>query len=182
MMLHNERLMRTLLILGILSALVFLGSFLWEIGRNLGDLLLLLAMAWFVAYVLTPIAEWLNRGPIPQFVIDFARQRRWTRLASGMDAFHIPYGLSAVMLYTVVLLTLVLAMILLVPGIIKQLGQLANQIPKVVQNIPEEWQGIQDALVRQCHPFRPARRQRCCQHPARAHPQPLHHARPQTFV
>jgi predicted PurR-regulated permease PerM len=148
MMLHNERLVRTLLILGIVSALVFLGSFLWEIGRNLADLLLLLAMAWFVAYVLTPVAEWLNSGPIPGFVVNWARRRQWDWLANRMDDFYIPYGLAAVLLYIFVLLILVLAIVLLVPGIIKQLGQLANQVPKVIQNIPEEWQGIQDALVR----------------------------------
>jgi predicted PurR-regulated permease PerM len=145
---HNERLIRTLLILGIFCALVYLGQFLWSIGGGLSDLILLLAMAWLVAYVLTPIAQWLNEGPIPQPVLKWVRHRWGDRPADGLDAIRIPYALSAVTLYLLVLLALVLATVLAVPGIIKQLGQLAVQVPGYIEQIPDYWNGIQDEIVR----------------------------------
>jgi predicted PurR-regulated permease PerM len=145
---HNERLIRTLLILGIFCALVYLGQFLWSIGGGLSDLILLLAMAWLVAYVLTPIAKWLNEGPIPKPVLKWVRHRWGDRPADGLDAIRIPYALSAVMLYLLVLLALVLTTVLAVPGIIKQLGQLAVQVPGYIEQIPDYWNGIQDEIVR----------------------------------
>jgi len=145
---HNERLIRTLVILGIFCALVYLGQFLWSIGAGLSDLILLLAMAWLVAYVLTPIAQWLNEGPIPQPILGWVRNRWGDRLADGLDAIRIPYSLAAVALYLLVLLALVLATVLAVPGIIKQLGQLAVQVPGYIEQIPDYWEGIQDELVR----------------------------------
>jgi predicted PurR-regulated permease PerM len=145
---HNERLIRSVAILGILVALVYLSRFLWDIGKSLSDLLLLLALAWLVAYVLTPIAEWLNRGPFPQPLIRWVRRRWGDWLADRLDQVYIPYALAALLLYLLVLFTLVLTIVLLVPGIIKQLGQLANQVPRFIEQIPAEWEGIQASLVR----------------------------------
>jgi predicted PurR-regulated permease PerM len=146
-MLTNDRLIRTLVILGIFCALIYVGRFLWEVGRNLSDLILLLALAWLVAYVLTPIAEWLNHGPIPQLAIDLVRQR-WGDVPAGrLQSFRVPYWLAALILYLLVLFSLVLIVVLAVPGIIKQLGQLANQVPAVIEQIPDWWMGVQDAIV-----------------------------------
>lgn len=145
---HNERLMRTLIILGIFCTLIYLGQFLWEIGQSLSDLILLLAMAWLVAYVLTPIAQWLNHGPIPQPVLGWVRHRWGDQPANRLGAVRVPYALAAVSLYLLVLLVLVLVTVLAVPGIIKQLGQLAKQVPDYIEQVPEWWEGVQDMIVR----------------------------------
>jgi len=128
-MLGNERLVRTLVVLGIACALVYLGRLLWEIGSTLSDLILLLALAWLVAYILDPIAYWLNKARIPDSVIERARHRLGDRGATLLSKFRIPYSLAALSIYLTVLCMLVLVTILAVPGIIKQLGQLANQVP-----------------------------------------------------
>ncbi len=145
---HNERLIRTLLTLGIFCALVYLGRFFWEIGQGLSDLILLLAMAWLVAYVLRPIAQWLNRGLIPPIALAWIRRRWGDRLADRLGAARIPYGLAAVLLYLLVLLSLVLTVVLFAPGVIKQLRQLANQVPGYIEQVPDWWEGVQEELVR----------------------------------
>ena len=145
---HDERVIRTLVILGIFCALIYLGQFLWEIGQSLADLILLLAMAWIVAYVLTPVARWLECARVPTPVLERVRHRWGDRVAERVSTFRIPYGLAAVSLYLLVLLTLVLATVLAVPGIIKQLGQLANQVPDYIEQVPGWWEGIQDTIVR----------------------------------
>lgn len=146
-MLQNKRLVRTLLILGILSALVYLGRFLWEIGQSISDLLLLLALAWLVAYILRPIANWLNRLSIPAPALQWVSQRWGVRWAERLERLHIPYGLAAVLLYLLLLVSLVLAVILIAPGIIKQLGQLAVQVPRYIEQIPGWWAGVQAKIV-----------------------------------
>lgn len=144
---HNERLIRALLILGLFCALVYLGKFLWEIGQGLSNLILLLAMAWLVAYVLSPIAQWLNRGPIPTPVLGWIRHRWGDRTADRLAMIRIPYALSAVLLYLLLLTSLVLTTVLAAPGIVKQLVQLGNQLPDYIQQIPGWWEGVQEGLV-----------------------------------
>lgn len=144
---HNERLIRTLVILGICCALVYLGKFLFEVAQSLADLILLLGIAWLIAYILGPIAQWLNQGSIPQTVIGWVRQRWGERPAGRLEAFRIPYGLAAALLYVLVLLSLVLATVLITPRIIKQLGQLANRLPDYTQQAPAWWESIQDEIV-----------------------------------
>jgi predicted PurR-regulated permease PerM len=146
-MLGNERLVRTLVILGIICALVYLGRLLWEIGSTLSDLILLLALAWLVAYVLHPIASWLNQAKIPDSVVERSRHRLGDRGATLLANFRVPYSLAAVSIYLTVLCILMLVTILAVPGLIKQLGQLANQVPNYIQHLPDWWDGIQGRIV-----------------------------------
>jgi predicted PurR-regulated permease PerM len=104
-------------------------------------------MAWLVAYVLGPIAQWLNQGPVPVSVQKWV-QRRWgDQPAKHLATIRLPYGLAAISLYLLVLLTLILTTILAVPGIIKQLGQLANQAPEYIAQLPDWWDGIQTQIV-----------------------------------
>jgi predicted PurR-regulated permease PerM len=147
-MLRDERLVRTLVILGICCASVYLGRFLWDIGHSLANLILLLALAWLVAYVLGPIAQWLNRLRTPERTIEWAASRWGERPAERLQAVHIPYGLAVLLIYLLVLVTLIAIVVLAVPGIIKQLGQLANQVPDYIDQVPDWWVGVQDTIVR----------------------------------
>jgi predicted PurR-regulated permease PerM len=147
-MFSDERITRTLIILGIFCAIVYLSKFIWEIGHSLSDLILLLSMAWLVAYVLSPIAEWLDRGPVPFLVQTWVRRRWGDRPANLLGRFRVPYGLAAVLLYLLLLFSLVLVVVLAAPGIIKQLVQLGNQLPDYIEQLPEWWEGIQSHIVR----------------------------------
>ncbi len=146
-MLRNERLFRTLLILGICCALVYLGRFLWDVGRSLANLLLLLALAWLVAFVLRPIAQWLHHLKVPTPVVSWVRDRWGDHPADQLQEVHIPYGLAVLSLYLLLLFFLVLATVLAVPGVIKQLGQLTYQVPSYIEQIPGWWEGIQNTIV-----------------------------------
>lgn len=144
---RNERMMHTLVLLGIFCALAYLSKFLWEIGQGLWDLILLLAMAWLVAYVLGPIAHGMSRARVPQPILEAVRQRWGNRYVDPLSTLHVPYGLAAVSLYLLLLLSLVLITVLAVPGIVKQLVQLANQVPDYIEEVPQWWEGVQGKIV-----------------------------------
>lgn len=146
-MFSNERLTRVLLILGILCALTYLASVFWSIVQVFFNLLLLLGLAWLVAFILRPIAEWLDRGPVPALAIGFVRRRWGGRPARVLAAVRIPYGLAAVLLYLMMLFGIGLIIVLIVPGIVKQLLELAQQAPEYIQNIPDWWDGVQAKIV-----------------------------------
>jgi predicted PurR-regulated permease PerM len=148
-MLHHERMMHALVLLGILCAVVYLSKFLWEIGQGLSDLILLLALAWLVAYVLGPVAQWLNRARIPPPALAVVRRRWGERWSERLGALYIPYSLAALSLYLLLLFSLALVIVLAVPGIVKQLVELANQAPDYIENLPGWWEGVQDKIVDQ---------------------------------
>lgn len=143
----NERLIRTLVILLILSALVFLGKFLWDVGRSLADLILLMALAWLLAFILGPIAGWLHRIRTPAPAVRWLRDQWGDRPADRLQAVRIPYGLAALSIYLLLLFILILVIVLAVPGIIKQFEQLANQVPAYIDQIPDWWDGVQRNIV-----------------------------------
>jgi predicted PurR-regulated permease PerM len=143
----NERLIRALVILLILCALVFLGKFLWDVGRSLADLILLLALAWLLAFILKPVAGWVHRLNSPVPFVHWVRGHWGDRPATWLDTARIPYGFAALSIYLLLLFVLILIIVLAVPGIINQLGQLANQVPDVIQQIPQRWDGIQSSIV-----------------------------------
>ena len=147
-MVRDERLVRTLVILGICCAVVYLGRFLWEIGQSLANLILLLALAWLVAYVLGPVVQWLYRLRIPKHTIEWVGNRWGDRPAKRLQVVNIPYGLAVLLIYFLLLVILIAAIVLAVPGIIKQLGQLANQVPDYIEQVPDWWVGIQATIVR----------------------------------
>jgi predicted PurR-regulated permease PerM len=100
-----------------------------------------------VAYVLHPIAYWLNQAKIPDSVIERARRRLGDRGAALLAKFRIPYSLAAVSIYLTVLCIIIAVTILAVPGIIKQLGQLANQVPTYIEHLTNWWDGVQQRIV-----------------------------------
>ncbi len=146
-MFSNDRLQRVLLILGILCALTYLASVFWSIVQVFFNLLLLLGLAWLVAFILRPIAEWLDRGPVPALAVGLVRRRWGDRPARLLAAVRIPYGLAAVLLYMMTLFGIGLIIVLIVPGIVKQLLELAQQAPEYIQQIPDWWDGVQVKIV-----------------------------------
>ncbi|RMF36229.1 MAG: AI-2E family transporter [Chloroflexi bacterium] len=144
---QREHATRTLILLGILSALIFIGEKLWTIISNISDLVLIFAMAWLLAFTLGPIARWMDRGLVPASVIRLVRQRWGERRAELLASLRIPYGIAAVLLYLLLLFTLSLLAVILVPAIIAQLIELANLAPDYARRIPDWWLGIEDELV-----------------------------------
>lgn len=146
-MFHTERLTRILITLGIFCALVYLGKFVAEVASMFSHLILLLALAWMLAFVLKPIALWLDRGPVPDAWVGWSRQRWGERPADLLSAVRVPYGLAAVLLYLMMLFGLGALLVLVVPRLVDQLLRLSDQLPDYVEGFPAWWEGVQDEAV-----------------------------------
>lgn len=144
---QDKRLTRTFLTLGILCTLIYLWGAIAHVISMFSHLLLLLSAAWLIAFVLKPVAHWMDRGMIPQALIAGTRRRRGDRPADLLGAIRIPYSVAAVLLYLFMLLGLVTIILLVVPGLINQLLQLAENLPEYVERFPDWWAGVQDEAV-----------------------------------
>lgn len=143
----DKRLTRTFLTLGILCTSIYLWGAIAHVISIFSHLLLLLSAAWLIAFVLKPVAHWMDQGMIPQALVAGTRRRRGDRLADLLGAIRIPYSVAAVLLYLLMLLGLVTTILLVVPGLINQLLQLAENLPQYVELFPDWWAGVQDEAV-----------------------------------
>jgi predicted PurR-regulated permease PerM len=143
----NQRLIRITLFLASLCALVYLGDFGAKVFSEFYHLISLLALAWLIAFVLKPAAQWLDRGPIPQSVIGQVSRRWGERPANVLRAVRIPYNLAAMLLYLLMLFGLVAITLLVVPRLINQLVLLSQQLPDYIEQFPGWWEEMQDKIV-----------------------------------
>lgn len=103
---NTEALWRILLIILIILSSIFLLNMVWQGFLFYSDIIILFVVAWLIAFVLSPISRWLQK-------------RRLSRVA----AVGIVYLALTVVLFT--------AIILIVPLISSEIGQVANRFSKL---------------------------------------------------
>jgi predicted PurR-regulated permease PerM len=143
----DDRRERTFYTLGIFCALIYIGNYVAHVASRFSYPLLLLASAWMVAFVLTPVARWLDQGVFPDSLTDWVRRRWGDQPADLLSAFRIPYGLAVILMYFSMLFGLALLILLVSPPLITQLTRLSQQLPEYVEQLPDWWAGVQDKIV-----------------------------------
>jgi predicted PurR-regulated permease PerM len=128
----------TLIFLLTVIAALYLLEKLWQFGQSLGSLVLLFAMAWLIAFIFHPVVEWLHTRPVPGGVVEWARQRRGDVTARRLEVARLPYGLSATLIYIVLLGMLVVAAVAIIPAIVKQSIQLGAN-PAWLNTLQDAW-------------------------------------------
>ena len=109
----------------ILAATLGVVAVLWTLYRVAG-VLLLLVLAVFFAYLVTPLVE---------------RLRRAITVRGRKLVLPLPAAIAAV--YVVVFGSITVAGVLLVPALDRQLGQLAREVPNYVTRVETLWQSWQ---------------------------------------
>lgn len=105
--------LRLLVALLVAIATFYLVSLIWQLSMQFADIILLFFLAWFLAFLLNPIARFLTR------------YRRIPRVVAGG------------VIYLGLLLILVAAGIWVLPTIAAQLLQLGSALPSYVERIPD---------------------------------------------
>ena len=145
---EQNRLVHTTLILVTLAALVFLVERLWVLVSRFGDIIVMLALAWLLAFILRPTVDWLTNLRVPPRLVNFIR-RHWNECAADvLSRFHLPYRIAAATVYIGLLVIIVLIGIYLVPVTAAQLMQLGRNLPDYFRQVPGLLAGAQAELAR----------------------------------
>lgn len=145
---EQNRLVHTTLILVTLAALVFLVERLWVLVSRFGDIIVMLALAWLLAFILRPTVDWLTNLRVPPRLVNFIRRHWNERAADVLSRFHLSYRIAAATVYIGLLVIIVLIGIYLVPVTAAQLMQLGRNLPDYFRQVPGLLAGAQAELAR----------------------------------
>lgn len=117
----HRRLYNILLVLLTVIAAIYLLRLLWAIASPFTDLLLVLALAWLITFILRPAVVWLAEGPPAQWLIRRVWKRWGERRAVALGRALVPVAVTLV--YLALLGTLVVGIVAFVPVVVSQARQ-----------------------------------------------------------
>jgi len=116
---RNPWLRAVLVLLAIIGTLWLIG-WAWDLAGHFADIFLLFFLAWLLAFVLHPIADWLTKVRVPWF--------------GGPRP--LAYRMAVLLVYLGLIVILILLGLLLIPVIVAQAVQLGASLPTYVAQLP----------------------------------------------
>jgi predicted PurR-regulated permease PerM len=126
---------RTLFVLLTIAVSIYLLEKIGSAAAALGNVLLLLALAWLVAFTLRPAVERLSHAAAPGDLVAWVRRRYGDRPADRLAGFRLSYGLAVMLIYLLLLAVLVFGVLALVPIVTEQVGELSRSIQQATGNL-----------------------------------------------
>jgi predicted PurR-regulated permease PerM len=146
--LEHDRWTRAAIILVAISAAIFLFEKVWQLSDFFGDVILIFALAWLIAFVLEPLVDGLSGRFAPRIFTRWIRQRAGDRVANALESFCLPNGLAVSLVYLGLVVILVVIGIFLVPMVVTQLSQLGAKLPEYIAQAPDWLEALQEKLAR----------------------------------
>jgi predicted PurR-regulated permease PerM len=145
---ERDRWTQALIVLLAICAGIFLFEKAWQLSSFFGDIILIFALAWLIAFVLDPLVDGLGGRPAPRILTRWVRQRAGDQVASALESFCLPNGLAVSLVYVGLVVMLVIIGIFLVPMIVTQLSQLGANLPEYIAQAPNWLEALQEKLAR----------------------------------
>jgi predicted PurR-regulated permease PerM len=133
---------RSLVILLTIAVSIYLLEKLGNVAAALGNVIVLLSLAWLFAFTLQPVVHWLHHGIVPHPVVAWARHQSGDRLADRLAGLHLPYKLAVLVVLLLLLAVLLFAVLTLVPVVIDQIGQLSHSVEQLATSLPASFQRV----------------------------------------
>ncbi len=130
----SELLPRSLIIVLTLAVAIYLIEKLTVFIRSFSSLILMVALAWLLAFTLQPLVTWLQRRPLTLRPLQRLLGKRIP--LRGQETFHLPFGLAVAIVYGLLVAGLALTVLALVPVLVHQLDQLAQTMQIQAGNLP----------------------------------------------
>ena len=113
---------RALIILAVLAVGLYVAGELWTLIVHFGDIIILFFLAWLLAFVLLPIVRFLG--------------------------YRLPVGQAgaAAIVYIFLLVVFATTLVLVIPLLVAQVSQLANELPTLASSAPRVVRDIQGTL------------------------------------
>ena len=145
---ERDRWTQVLIVLLAICAAVFLFEKAWQLSSFFGDIILIFALAWLIAFVLAPLVDGLGGRPAPRILTRWVRQRAGDQVANALESFCLPRGLAVSLVYVGLVVMLVVIGIFLVPMMVTQLSQLGANLPEYIAQAPNWLEALQEKLAR----------------------------------
>ena len=145
---EHDRWTRAAIILVAISAAIFLFEKAWQLSDFFGDVILIFALAWLIAFVLDPLVDGLSGRLAPRIFTRWVRQRAGDQAANALESFWLPNGLAVSLVYLGLVVIIVVIGIFLVPVIVTQLAQLGAKLPEYIAQAPDWLETLQEKLAR----------------------------------
>jgi predicted PurR-regulated permease PerM len=120
--LERDPLVRGLLLLLAAISFIWLAGWIWQVTSRFSDVLLLFFLAWLLAFVLSPVARWLERLGLPRIA-------------------------SVSIVYAGLALGLVTVALIVVPTLANQTVQLATSLPDLANDLQHRADDAHAALI-----------------------------------
>jgi predicted PurR-regulated permease PerM len=146
--LERDRWTQAAIVLVAISAAIFLFERAWQLSGFFGDIILIFALAWLIAFVLDPMVERLSGRPAPRIITKWVRRRWGSRVANALENLCFPRGLAVSFVYLGLVVVMVVIGIFLVPVTVTQLAQLGAKLPEYIAQAPNWTETLQEKLSR----------------------------------
>ncbi len=133
---NKERIIRIVLILGVVALGIAIIERLWAFGQTLAGVLSTLAGAWFLAFAAHPFIEILHRTLFPIALVKWVERRYGAAPARRLAHWHLPYGLAVLVVYAVMIVIVVGLATISVAAIIPQATDLIARLPEISSRLP----------------------------------------------
>ncbi len=130
----NSGLTRTVLVLAIIALVFYIGEQIFRLGDKLGNIVSILAGAWFLSVLARPVVSWLSNGLVPRVLLN-----RMTPGAKSIAArVRLPFGLAVAVSYVTLLIAVFGFITLGVTSIVPQISDLVNRAPDIYAQLPAQ--------------------------------------------
>ncbi|MBU0495352.1 MAG: AI-2E family transporter [Chloroflexi bacterium] len=133
----DNKLFRGLAVVLLLCGLAFLAERVLTLLAYLSEPILLFFLAWLIAFVLGPAADWLESLHTPH----------WTGRLARLGNRRFPRVVAVALVYLGLALLLVLTGVLVVPVVVAQAVELGRNLPSLAAQIPDFVENLQQELV-----------------------------------
>jgi predicted PurR-regulated permease PerM len=146
--LERDRWTRAAVVLVVISAAIFLFEKAWRLSGFFGNVILIFALAWLIAFILDPMVDGLSGRLAPRIFTKWVRQRGGDQVANALESFRLPHGLAVGLVYLGLVVILVVIGIFLVPLVVTQFSQLGANLPGYIAQAPGWFETLQEDLAK----------------------------------
>ena len=120
-----------LIILLVIIAASYVAQVLIGFLSGFSDIILILILAWLVAYALNPLVDLLNERALPESLSRVAGADRGTMVGTRIAAFRVSRTLAVALVYTGLVLLVIVMVASLIPAIVAQVNTIAPELSKL---------------------------------------------------
>jgi len=120
-----------LIILLVIIAASYVAQVLFDFLSGFSDIILILILAWLVAYALGPLVEIINARALPQTIVRLGARLGGERFGKSLANFRVQRALAVALVYLGLVVVVIIMVASLIPAIVTQVNAVAPQLGRL---------------------------------------------------